>query len=337
MNIALDLGTHRLKSLRHEPGRLIARSVRTAACLLDDTETIRRLLKEHQITWSRCQDRLVVLGDPAPRFALITGAPLVPLLPEGHLPEDPLHRQLLITLTESVLPQAEGPGAICCHTLPQPEPPLARPEREFLIELIRQRGWEPLPVSPPLAVVHAELAGESFTGIALATGALATDLIVTRQGRVLNSLRLPVGGTWIDRQVIQFLPDAPAPETEQLISRWKETCAGNVFKPTEPPLELLSNSYRLFLDEIWHGVRELLNPLQLERDLPVPVPLVMTGGPARIPGFIELCRESLRRRHLDLPVSPSEILVLGGDEQVITRGCLINAELEACSRQTRAA
>lgn len=103
--IALDLGCGEFRSLRLSENGLSARRVAAVYSVLSDEPAHRRLLEQSLIPYSYADGHLVILGEAAFELASLIHVPVIPLLLDGHLPwDDPLGRQLVTTLIESVLP-----------------------------------------------------------------------------------------------------------------------------------------------------------------------------------------------------------------------------------------
>ncbi len=174
MSIALDFGASTIVSLRRTGERLIARSSRLEYAVLPDSPAHRRLLERRQVSFLTCESDLVLAGDAAHENADLFRTPCRPLLVDGRVPEnDPLARQVIAQLAESVLPPAQVRDDICAVTLPGDvtlDGSDTRSDFEFLTRIIRLQGYEPLLVPSGQALVLAELVRSAFTGTGLTFG-----------------------------------------------------------------------------------------------------------------------------------------------------------------------
>jgi hypothetical protein len=104
MNIALDVGSHEIRSLRIDRGKLIARRCRAAYAVLDDTANHRTLLQQVAVPFATCEGQLLIYGDDADKVTQLFRIPCLELLPGGELPtDDPPARQMIATLIESLI------------------------------------------------------------------------------------------------------------------------------------------------------------------------------------------------------------------------------------------
>ena len=118
MSAALDLGTSRLRSLRHENDRLLARGCRSEYLVMEELPAVRRVLDLANVAYARCEGAVMLLGDCAGEYASIFGVPCHPVFPQGRIPRnDPPARQALAAMIEGLLPDPSEPGEICCMTI----------------------------------------------------------------------------------------------------------------------------------------------------------------------------------------------------------------------------
>ncbi len=127
-------------------------------------------------------DTKSTMGDAAADLSQMFQGRTIPLLPKGAIPEnDPLTRQIIASLVESLLPEPHHAREICCLTLPKLRSNLcgsqgaigqftSNPDFEFFIRLVCLRGYSPLILSSSMAVVLAELIEDAFTRISLTFG-----------------------------------------------------------------------------------------------------------------------------------------------------------------------
>lgn len=332
MNVALDLGSHACRSLRLREGTLARRRCRSIVALLTDGEAQRTWLKRLQIPSVPCDEHLAVPGDFAEELAKLFPVACQDLLAEGKVPyADPVTRQLLALLVETLLPPATDEDHVCCFTHPGfgHSRGAARSDfdrrLEFVSRLIRLRGYEPRPVHPAVALALAEMEPERYAGIAVCLGASGCDLALVRHGEPVATLRLPRGGRWIDEELARharlFCLD---PFGERIFDleaarRRKETFS--LTAPRGGEQQLVADLYRKLIDEIVQGIERLhASPQAGTASASPPLTIVAAGGPTQIEGFLELL-------HTAVPGSAGTIRRAPTDEYATCRGCLIHATL----------
>lgn len=357
MSIALDFGSSAVRSLRRTGERLTARSSRLAYSVLPDTPSHRRLLERAQVSVVQCESDLVLVGDDAVEHSGLFRTACRPLLVDGHVPQhDPLARQVIARLTESVLPTAAARGEICAMTLPGRaalDGSDTRPDFEFLTRVIRLQGYEPLIIPSGQALILAELVRSSFTGIGLTFGHAGCEALLAHRGAVICHASNDCGGEWLDLRLLKEIrsaqPGATAPVpvfssepgeadqlTRELITSRREGLTAPVHLADESRdvqliAELLAESLGSLLETFGAELNRSLQAL----DIPQPLPIVVNGGLARTPGFGTLLMQALKRHPLPVDITEPRLVTTGSN--TIARGLLIAAELESSTRRVRPA
>jgi len=352
MSIALDFGASTIVSLRRTGERLLTRSSRLEYAVLPDSPAHRRLLKRGQVSFLTCESVLVRVGDAARENADLFRTPCRPLLVNGRVPQnDPLARQVIARLTESVLPPAHARGDTCAVTLPGDvtlDGSDSRPDFEFLTRIIRLQGYDPLVIPSGQALILAELVGSSFTGIGLTFGHAGCEALLAHRGAAVCHASTRLGGEWLDQQLLRQMrsaapgDSAPIPIfssepgeadqlTRQLITDRREKLSAPVHSAADSQdvqfiASLLAESLNTLLQEF----ATELNRSPQALGIPQPLPVVCTGGLARTPGFGTLLVQALKKH--PLPVETCEPRLVTECSQTIARGLLIAAELESSTR-----
>lgn len=338
MSAALDLGTFRIKTLFGRGDRLVGRKCRTVHVVLPDTVARREALEKMRVPFAVCEDSLVVIGDAAIDVAQMFGAPVLPLLPAGQLPEgDPPVRQILATLIEAALPEPQKPEEYCTLILPGGCAGSRRKpsrEQEFFTRLVRLRGYSPLMLSASMAAVLGQLAESGFTGIGISFGATSTQISLAWQGREISSCFVPLGGDWIDEQTAEsegaYTWDSRGVRFVDVhtIRRWKENCDQSIATPATRRDQRLSDLYRELLATIATRAGQEFAEAMQRLDLQKPLAIAAAGGVARIPGFRELLAQAFREESA-FPIAVGEMRVATDSDFAVARGGLIYAQLEA--------
>lgn len=335
MTVALDVGAHRVRSLRRDERRLLAQSCRALYAVLPDSDSQRDLLRRTGIPFAACEEDLALMGDGAEEYARLFRALSVPLFPDGRVPSgDPPARQIIAALIEALLPPSGSFENICCLTVPG-----GGDDREddatwqFLSQLVRLRGYTPIFLSQAMAIVLAELADRAFTGIGIDLGASKTELVVAHCGVELARCAIPRGGQWIDRELAlraeRFAWDSAGNRYLDLegVRQWKETAT---LRPATAHDDLLTELYAELLGDALSEISIALTRMLDCALVPQPLAVVVSGGAARIGGFKELLERLWRRAAFPLDVD--RIRIAAGGDYRVARGCLVRAELETQTR-----
>lgn len=345
MSIALDIGTYRMRSLRTRGNQLVGKSSRAIYAVLSDTKSARDLLDKTGTPYAICEESLIVIGDAAADISTLFGVPCISLFQAGKLPhDDPPARQVIRALLESLLPAPVSPGETCCMTLPC-APAVARPHADqdfqLLTQLVQLAGYRPLVFGSAMGVVLAELVSESFTGIGLTFGAGSCEVCLAHRGVEIAHYMLPLGGNWIDTELAKssknYLWDAAGEkhlDTESA-ARWKTSNHLSLIRSTSEQEKFLAELYgELVAHVVTESAREL-GPTSKACDLPQPLNVVVSGGAARIPGFLKLLRQHWDAAPISFKIG--EIRLAVDSDFTVARGCLIKAELETQAGPTKSA
>jgi len=348
MNVALDLGVYEFRTLRREHKRLTAHRFRPVYIVIADNSHNQQTLDQLHIPCARCDNGLVVLGEPAVRVSRLLRQPYHEMLPAGRIDRnDPLTRQLLSTLIDNMLPLPESEQDICCVRLPQPGGQLrqiANPrevdaaDNKLLTHLVSLRGYTPRTLSSGMAVVLAEMVSTSFTGLGLDIGATSTHAVLSFQGRELAASTTALGGEWIDERLARACQEFTwAPSGQQClnvpaITNWKQEFSGDLTNPHSTREHVLAELYRDLMDSVLRCLARDLVINTSREQFSTPVDLVYAGGPTRMNGFDDILREQLQRTPFPLEI---QSIRSANSPYTVSRGCLIHAELETGQRTRR--
>lgn len=337
MTIALDPGTHGMRSLRRQEGQLVARRCRTIAAFVDDNDARRRWLNTAHIPHLVAETCLVIPGDAAVEAQGLCEAMPVDLLPGGDLPaDDPVARQVVAALVDGLLPRSQNRGAVCCFAQPGyddgqvADDTFGGQRLDFFTQVIRLRGYAPLALNPATALVLAELESSGFTGIGLALGASGSDLAVVHRGNPIACARLARGGRWLDEQIARrhkiIRRDSDGVEIFHLDEARQQKESVSLGDSTNIASQAVADLYRGVVGELVDVLAEMLASYPQIALLPHPLPIVVSGGPATIDGFSDVLQTALDR--CDSPVELGAPRRIAEPEYTIARGCLIRAAIE---------
>ena len=340
MSIAFDPGSYRFLTLRRDGGKLIARSNRSVYSVLPNTVAHQQILKQAGLKFSSCEDGLLLLGDAAHDSAGLFKVRCRPLLPSGRIPkEDPLGRQLIASLAESVLPKAKQPGELCCFTVPggaDLSGESTRADVEFLLRIIRLQGYEPQIVPASLALILSQLVENAFTGIGLVFGSSGAEAMLAHRGAPICHARIDIGGQWIDEQLAtrqnEIGYEVKTGErflNTDAVQRRRESVGTPLVLAKSAFERELASLLRKVVSELTESFLTELARSPRAATVPTPLPVVCSGGLARTVGFDTLLAEVLHDSRFPLDLRKPRIVE--DAEGSIPRGLLINAELEATS------
>jgi len=336
MTIGLDIAGRSMQSLRREPGRLIGRSTPAEYIALPPTANDRRLLERARVPYAVCDGSLIVHGRPAVEMAPLVHVPRLPILPQGKLPQgDPLSRQLAGSMLDSLLPQTTRMDAVCAVVPPQSDDAgnlTATREWEFFSRLIRMRGYRPVAVDSPSALVLATLGHTGFSGLALTVGDFRCAVTISRYGQSLVQAAVPRGLAWIDEQLalssgrVVWDMDGNSYVDTDAVAQWKQAVNPSLLAPSTPDERFLADRYLELLRELLGTLSNRCLQSPEVATFRGPLSLVCCGEAAGARGFAGLLAEELGRT--GLPITLGDIRIADDPVFTVARGCLIRAELE---------
>lgn len=206
---------------------------------------------------------------------------------------------------------------------------------------MRLRGFEPLAVDACVAAALAGLGHAGFSGLALVIDANASGLAFVHRGRPLVRTTIPRGGDWIDEQL--------ARKTERLvwdmdgacyvdidaIVRWKRERAPHLHTPQNDEVQLLAYLYEQLLQELLTAFGADSAAADALQTLRQAYSIVCCGAATMIAGFPQLLAELVQRARL--PLTVTELRAPDDGDFAISRGALIEAEIESAPAAWRRA
>jgi hypothetical protein len=340
MTISLDLGTTELRCLVKHDNQLTARRCPTHyAIMTPEAETI-HLLDLAGAKYSQAEGKLVVWGEAGLKIAHTLCAPTQAVMPEGKIPyTNPLARQLLGLFLDVVIPQAEKVGETCTLTgVSRLKTTVPNRELAFVGRAIREKGYQFEVISPGHALGLAELGDKSMTGACLNLGATHTVFSYLRHGAEMFCLHVHRGGHWIDEQFAlatdQYRWNAKGQRflDLQTVHAWKHDASRLVMTPKNEREKILSERYRDLLRHIMLRIEEDLSSKTLDAKIKQDkVPLIVSGGPAQINGFLQLIESFVLKQKLPIPFS--SIRLVRDYQWTLARGCMIKSQMENIASQ----
>ena len=330
--VCLDFGTSEFRCLRKQAACITGRKSPAVYVSLPADETDHSLLQQMRIPTIRCDDSLVVVGAAALALSKQLRIPCIPLLIDGLVPtNDPLGRQLISTVLDSILPTAgkETPCGLVSRSAVDSE---QTTDLQLFAQLLLLKGYIPVPVTSASAVASAELGSDRFTGIVLDWGASGASCGVYRLGETLVECNLVNGGGLVDERIAtlrnRFNWDREGNRylDTQSIEAWKKSSGIRIDQPRSEDEKLLADIYREQLRTILFRFKSAFNTSAAPWILSGAAKLVCAGGCTLIGGFLPLLAEVIRE--VELPIELSEIRVCPLDPFRATRGAMVQLELD---------
>ncbi len=335
MIVSLDLGATEFRSLRQQSNCLVGRKSLAVYAALPSGESEQSLLAQMCIPSILCDDSLIVLGTAAVDLSRALRIPCVPLLVEGRVPsEDPLGRQLVSTLIDTLLPDAIRP-TVCGLISRQAVDHASTDDLRFYSQVLHLKGYTPSLISTAEALAFAELGHSAFSGIVLDWGGEGASVALYRMGQPLAETVLPLGGRQIDERLAKLRDRYRWGQSGEryldtmAIESWKQSSSVRVDRPRSEDEKLLSELIRDQMKALFYKFGRALNHDAAAITAHQSQTLVCGGSGPRIAGFAELLGQVIHET--GLPLTVSEIQICPTDPFRMARGALIGLQLESNS------
>lgn len=339
MTVSVDFGSREIRSLVRtgiSGSRLLLTTVRSEYVMVPNESSARRMLREEGLPHAVCGGGLAVFGSGVERVGWLSRRPAVPLFVDGRIPtRDGLARQILGVLTESVLPEPTVRGETCVLTVPGAGLPqeLRESNEDFLGHLVELRGYCPVVLGAAESVQLAGGQETGFSGVSVSAGAESLSFCVSRQGCVLSSAGIPLGGRWLDSELAREFEDWVWDESGERHpnaagqERWRlglvgREASGRSDERLVALQRLLLRMTRRLAAGIVESVR--LSGVEWER-----VPVLLAGGLGLMRGLSEGLSADLKALSAD--GREYEVRTAADAETAVVRGSLIYGELETRS------
>lgn len=323
--IGLDVGTSKVVTARGDSSHADSDAQLNAFFALPYSALHETTLQQNRVPFYRENEELIVYGSAAEKFAQMFNADVRRPMAKGVLnPGEPLATHVLETILGALVPVARTPGEVLAFSVPAAATEAGYEltyHEETLRRYLRERGYAPLALNEGLAVVLAELARESFTGIGVSCGGGMCNVALSYLSAPSITFSLAQGGDHIDAAV-----GAVVHEPATRIKAIKEETL-DLSRPGGDKIDKALHIYyeRLIESLVDELVRALTrSPRRPRSDQPLPV--VLAGGTAKPPGFRDLFEKALKRR--SLPVQISEVRMASDPLTATARGALVAALAE---------
>jgi hypothetical protein len=306
---------------------------------MDDAKENHVLLQKLAIPFLYSEETLIIPGENAGPLTRFSNLPLHSLFSKGELVlNDPVHRQLLSSFIQSVLPKARIAGEYCSFITPGTDP--AASLNRLVAQLISLQGFTPLATTITLAAGLAAFPASShFSGYVVYLGHSHSEIGLIHQSRMVIRHSTPYGSEWMDEQLANACKFVSKNSEGQLVPNTEEAKALR-FSPETNISPYLTNQsavagwFESLLDSLLGNFAHQIEPMQdYIATLETP-PVVYLGELSLIEGFEELLTHHLSDRNIRF--DKNQVSLIQDDLFSIDRGALVVAAMEEETAQRAA-
>jgi len=330
MACSVDIGTGNLiAARRNKKGKIKFTHERDAFIYVGKWEQVKNKLKRTNISYTKLDNSVYVLGTAAYNYANIFGAvELRRPMALGMLnPKERNSLPIMKELLKSVLGPPEKKDEICAYVTPS-EPIDVESHtvyhQDITESIVSSLGYKPINIKESVALAYAGLADENLTGAAISFGAGMANACIIYEGLSALDFSVTKSGDYIDQNA--------ARETGSPIARitaMKEEASFSLDpKSTSNSREILaiSSYYRYTVKNILAQMINLFNTSEKMPHFAEPIKIVCGGGTAMADGFIELFKEEFK--NLEFPIDVKAFEVVKEPFYAVARGALSEAIME---------
>ena len=323
--IGLDVGTSKVVLARGVSKKSETSSQLNAFLAVPYTSLAQNTLQQNSIPYYRENDELIVYGSASEKFAHMFNAESRRPMAKGILnPRETSAAHVLESILSTLVPPARQQGEVLAFSVPAPSAETGADityHEETLKRYLKGRGYTPLAVNEGLAVVLAELASESFTGIGISCGGGMCNVALSYLSIPSIAFSIAQGGDFIDSAVGSVVH-----ESATRVKAIKEDNL-DLSRSTD---DKIKKALHIYYDKLIETlVDELHRAVARSQKLPrtdKPLPIVLAGGTAMPGGFRDRFEQTLRRR--TLPFEVGEVRLASDPLTATARGTLVAALAE---------
>jgi hypothetical protein len=323
--IGLDVGTSKIVRARGDSKHTDTSEQLNAFFTVPYAALTQTTLRQNSVPHYRDGELLVVCGAAAEKFAHMFNAETRRPMARGVLnPLEPTAVGVLEAIMGMLIPNAKQSGEIIAFSVPAAGPDINAEltyHESTIKNYLRTKGYNPLAVNEGLAVVLAELADESFTGIGISCGGGMCNVALSYLSIPSFTFSIAQGGDYIDASV-----GAVVNESATRVKAIKEEGLDLSRPATDKVTKALHIYYEKLIETLVEELGFALNRTQKLPRAEFELPLVLAGGTSMPHGFRERFEQILRRK--PLPFAVGEVRIAADPLTVTARGTLVAALAE---------
>jgi hypothetical protein len=339
MSVGLDCGTAYYIAA-HE-GNKIKKQNNAFLTLDGDPKTYKRQLSRMNIPYVELNGRIHIIGKHAFDYAQIFGSnDLKRPMKSGLLnPAEKDALPILRAIIKELLGTPTKENEVCVYCVPAApidQENLVDYHEDVLSQIIESVGYKPIVIKEAVALAYHGLVDNNLTGLSISYGAGMANIAVMFAGMDAINFSVARAGDWIDENVAR---DTGTPKAKvQFIKESGKVNLGatkidfsggtpkvNEYIPESNVHQAIKSYYEVLINYIFANIAKRFENSKDMPNFPEPVPIVMGGGTAMVPGFSELVKEKLDSMNFPIPIS--EVKLVENTHEAVALGCLNEAML----------
>ncbi|MCR4318372.1 MAG: hypothetical protein NUW37_18675 [Planctomycetes bacterium] len=330
---AIDIGTCFIVGAEYKGEKESFVSERDAFFSMPNEDLQLEMLTKSGAFYVQKGDMIYVVGDDALKYSMLTGDVSNyrrPMAAGVLNPNEEEAIDMIRVMIEGVIGKASYKGEVCAATIPA-NPVDASFNTTFhervLTQFLEELGYEVRAINEALCIIYAENptvevdgAVLPFTGIGISFGGGMVNLVAAWRGKQLLAFSAGRSGDWIDAQVATVVNK---PVSKCISVKEKKLDLNNI-DPRDKDFKTLQALDIYYNDLIEYVLKHFQKEFKkTEAAIDEPIEIVVGGGTASIPGFVDKFKRVLSKT--DLPFDVKNVRLAKDPFKCVAQGALIAA------------
>ena len=320
--VGVDIGTSKIVFSEKKNGKIDFSSQRNAFISVDYSKFTEKILNQNQIKYHKIDNSLIVFGDGAEIFANMLNTETRRPMRQGLLnPKESYSVEIIKQILNELVESSENSDSKIHFSIPDPpkgsETDIIYNET-VLKRHLTEKGYTSRSINEGLAVIFSELEDESFTGLGISAGGGMCNVCLAYLSVPLVSFSINKGGDYID--------DATASVTGTINTRVRGI-KENGFDLQNKPKNDIEDALHIYYDDLImslvRSLKESIVQTSTSLKLDRPIPIVLSGGTAKVHGFKERFEHFLNKE--EIPLDFSKVRIAQDPLNATAKGALIAA------------
>lgn len=329
MPIGFDVGSFNLISSKRINGEIkIKKQINCFMELLLENKFMFNLLKKEKVPIIERDNVAYIVGQSAVDMAYTL--PQIPLrrpMKDGCLnPQEKNAFQILSVIIHSLIGEIEKDKDILYYSVPsnatnqETDVDYHTSVLQSIFKAYKVNGKtiQAYSVNEALCIILAELADKQYTGVGISFGSGQINLCYAIYSQPIFKMSLVNSGDWIDKMAAKASSESP-------ITINKEKMKINLLKPATSVVErAIKTQYELLIQKTVSEIKKAIVAAGTKAHVEQPLDIILAGGTASPPGFVELFTEAVKESQWPIPIGDIKKPV--DHLETVAKGCLIAAE-----------
>ncbi len=324
--VGLDIGTSNIVAAQNKADHIDVVKQLNAFFTMPKSKFAETILTNNEVLYYESGGLFYIFGFPAEVFANMFSTNTRRPMKAGLLsPQEPEALRVIEAVTNTLIEKPRHFGEMLCFGIPG-EPVGRSGEVIYHESVIKQYlgrlGYTPLSINEAMAIVLAELSSENYTGIGISMGGGMCNVCLSYLSYPVITFSLQIAGDYIDQMVGRAVGE-PATKIK--------TIKQDSLDLSKNPNDRITTALHIFYDELifklLDSLQRVLNASDQIPKIAYPIPIVLSGGTAMVPGCQDKFAKALP--NFKLPVEISGVQLAKDPLHTTAKGALIMAMTES--------